>query len=426
MVEPLPVYPEPDVPPASRFAALRLGGSLYAFTFPNFRLFFFGQLVSVAGTWMQTVAQQWLVYNLTHSAVWLGIVSGATALPYAAFALWGGSIADRVPRRTILLRTQTVAMCLALMLAGLATNRVVAIAPWHIAVFAALGAVVQAFNMPAQQAFASETVGDPKALPNAIALNSLRFNTARFLGPLLAGITLVHLGAAWCFFLNGVSFIAVLASLLRMRIAPRQPGTSVNASGSPLDGARFLTAMPSLLRTVLLVGAASLSVLAVSTLFPVLADVYKRDAGGFSTLVTANGLGAMGGGLLVVTLAARMPGKLRVYGGAVVLSLALLCLSFAPVFVSALTCLFFAGVGMVTFLVSANTKIQTETPDHLRGRVMAMYLLVANTLIPVGGLLLGLLAQRYSVLPTIRFAAVATLAVTAILWAWQEQSRAAR
>ncbi len=412
--------------PDARGGVFAPGGSLYALSYRNFRLFFSGQLISVAGTWMQQVSQQWLVYDLTHSPVWLGIVSGATAVPYVLFAFWGGTIADRLPRRTILLRTQTIAMCLAFSLAVLASNRVVRMEPWHLAVFAALGAVVNAFNMPAQQAFVTQMVDDPKALPNAIALSSLRFNLARVLGPLLAGIALVKLGAAWCFALNGASYLAVLLSLSLMRIAPKAQGGRSGAAVSPWDGARFLVGIPALLRVTLLVATGALSVLAVSTLYPVLAGRFEGSASRFSTLVTVNGIGATLGGLFVVVFGGQVGLRPRIYGGAGLFCVALLATSFALTFPLLLTCLFFAGAGMVTFMVSANTKIQTDAPDELRGRVMAMHALIVNALIPVGGLLLGFAASRFPVQSTIRFAAAFMLSAVLAIWLWSSAGREKR
>ena len=420
---------QPDVPIASDdpmispWGPLQPGGSLYAFSFRNYRLFFVGQLISVAGTWMQTVAQQWLVFDLTHSSTWLGIVSGVTALPYVLFAFWGGEVADQVPRRTILLWTQSVAMLLAFVLAGLATNHMISISAWHIAVLAGLGSIVNAFNMPAQQAFVTEMVSDPKALSNAIALNSLRFNLARFLGPMLAGIALVKLSVAACFFLNGLSFIAVIISLAVMRIPrPLQKAPTWKAD-SPWEGLRFIGSIPSLLRVTTLIGLTSLLVLSVSTLYPVLAAQYNHGASGFSTIVTTNGIGATIGGIALVTLGNRLPRRFLVYGGAIGFSLALFFLSVTHSFVPLLTCLFFAGVGMVVFTTSANTKVQAEAPNELRGRIMAVYSLVANALMPLGALLLGFVAEHWGVLPTIRLAALLSLVVATALFAWSQVGR---
>ena len=190
-------------------------GLFYALQFRNFRLFFYGQLISVAGTWMQDVAQKWLVWEVTHSPTWLGVVSGANAIPFVVFAVWGGQIADRYSRRQILIWTQATAMLLAFVLALLASSfSPVKLEAWHIVVISALSGVVNAFNMPAQQAFVTDMVEDRKALGQRhCALNSLRFNLARVLGPIMAGVVLVKLGSASCFFLNGLSFIAVIISL---------------------------------------------------------------------------------------------------------------------------------------------------------------------------------------------------------------------
>jgi MFS family permease len=416
--EPLsPLYGRP-VSSVSTWGPAQPGGALYAFAFPNFRLFFVGQLISVAGTWMQTVAQQWLVFDLTHSSTWLGIVSGATAVPYVLFAFWGGEIADRLPRRTILLWTQSAAMLFAFVLAFLATNRFTPVQPWHIAALAGLGGVVNAFNMPAQQAFVTEMVDDPRALSNAIALNSLRFNLARFLGPMLAGIALVKLSAAACFFLNGLSFIAVIISLARMRIRVRERPVYTENRKDTWEGLRFILGVPSLLRVTVLVGLGSLLVLSVSTLFPVLAEQYHQGASGFSTIVTINGIGATLGGAIVVTFGSRIARRFLVYGGALAFSLALLALSVSPTFTLVLVTVFAAGIGMVIFTTSSNTKVQEDAPNELRGRIMAVYSLVANSLMPVGGLLLGFLAEKSGVLPTIRIAALISFIASAILYLW--------
>lgn len=399
-------------------------GTFYALTFRNYRLFFFGQLISVAGTWMQAVAQQWLVFDITHSSAWLGIVSGATALPYVLFAFPGGDAADRYPRRTILIWTQVSAMLLAFVLAALATNRLIAVQAWHIAVLAGLGGIVNAYNMPAQQAFVTEMVEDPKALGNAIALNSLRFNLARCLGPMMAGVTLVKLGAAACFALNGVSFIAVIASLALMQLRPaKQEPLRGPQRLSPWEGLRFIVGVPALLRVTLLVGAASLLIISVSTLFPVFAAQFHQKAQGFSTIVTVNGIGATVGGMAVLTISDRLPRRWLVYFGAMAFALSLVLLSFAPNFLFALVCLFISGAGMVIFSTCANTKIQEESPNELRGRIMAVYSLVANALTPLGGLLLGYLAEKWKAPLAVRLAATLCLLITFGLYAWSRRNR---
>ena len=262
---------------------------------------------------MQTVALQWLVYDLTKSPTWLGIVAGAGSLPYVLFAAWGGTIADRYPRRSILLWTQFIAMILAFVLAGLATNRVVTVQAWQIAVLTGLLAIVNAFNMPAQQAFVTDIVEDRKALGNAIALSSLRFNLARFIGPVVAGVTLAKFGAPACFALNGVSYIAVIISLLMIRTPPFTPGDKRQSVG---EGPRFIASIPAVLRVMLLLSAASLLTMSATTLFPVLAAHYSQGATGYSLIFAVNGIGAALGGLAMATYADRFPASRPLYAGA--------------------------------------------------------------------------------------------------------------
>jgi MFS family permease len=397
-------------------------GPFYALRFRNFRLFFYGQLISVAGTWMQTVAQQWLVYSLTHSAAWLGVVSGASAFPYVAFAVWGGQVADRRPRRTILVWTQVAAMALAFLLAVLATNRLVPVQAWHVAVLAGLLGIVNAFNMPAQQAFVVELVEHRAALGNAIALNSLRFNLARFLGPIFAGAVLVKLGAAACFALNGVSFLAVIASLLMMRLPPFLP----QERELPVwEGFGYVRTNRRAFRVIALVGVASLFTWSVSTLFPVFAAQFHTGARGFSAMVAANGVGAVLGGMAVAAIGERLSRRLLVYGGAVFLCGALLLLAAASTYPLALGCLVLSGFTMIAFAISANTQVQEEVPDALRGRVMAIYSLVTAALVPLGGLEIGGLAERLGAVSAVRINAVLCLLVTVTLWAWSQFERRA-
>ena len=396
--------------------ASRRRGPLYAFSFRNFRLFFYGQLISVAGTWMQTVAQNWQVWDLTHSARWLGIVSGASAVPYVLFSLWGGHIADRYSRRKTLVWTQTAAMLLAFLLALLATNRPIVIQPWHIAVLAALSGLVNAFNMPAQQAFVTDMVDDPHAIGNAIALNSVRFNLARFLGPVLAGIVLSHWGAAMCYLLNALSFIAVIFSLLMMRLPDFVARTQ---KASVWEGFKFIRSSPGVFRTVALVGAGSFFTWSVSTLFPMIATTYGEAARGYSYLMATNGVGAALGGLFVAVFGERLVRRTLVYGGAIVFCLSLLLLSVMHTFLLVNACVVLSGFSMIVFAISANTKVQSDLPDMLRGRVMAVYTLVMGGLMPLGGLEIGFLAhQRNSAGVAIGINAGICLGISIALYVW--------
>ncbi len=396
-------------------------GMFHALTYRNFRLFFYGQLISVAGTWMQDVAQKWLVWEVTHSPKWLGIVSGANAIPFVVFAVWGGQLADRYSRRTILVWTQAIAMLLAFVLALLASRfSPVPLQAWHIAAISGLSGVVNSFNMPAQQAFVTDMVEDRKVLGNAIALNSLRFNLARILGPILAGIVLVKIGTSACFLLNGLSFIAVIISLLMMRLPPF---TVAKATGSVLDGFRYIRDNHSILRVMLLIGAASIFTWPLSTLFPVFADAYKVGSRGYSAMMAANGLGAAFAGLALAWVGTRVSGKVKVYGGAVLFCLSLLLLSWAGLYWFALTCLVLSGFAMIVFGISSQIKVQEEVPDDLRGRVMAVYSLVFNGLFSVGGLEIGYLAEHLNAFNAVRLNAFLALAITAALFVWSRADR---
>jgi len=380
--------------------------AFYALSFRNFRLYFVGQLISVAGTWMQTVAQQWLVYDLTKSAAWLGIVSGASAIPYVLFAVWGGQIADRYSRRATLVWTQTVMMLLAFVLAVLDERWWIPIQPWHIAVLSAISSVVNAFNMPAQQAFVTDMVDDRDALGNAIALNSLRFNLARFIGPILAGAVLAKVGAAMCFWLNGLSFIAVIISLLMMRLPPFKP----HEDSQPVwEGFHYIWKTPSVLRVIALIGIGSLLAWPVSTLYPVFATNFAQAILGkaataarvssysavtLSQIMAVNGIGAALGGLALAALGERIPRRVSVYGGALLFCVALILFSSASAYWMALGVLLLSGFFMIVFAISSNTKVQEDAPDALRGRVMAVYSLVFNGLFPIGGLEIGFLAEH--------------------------------
>ena len=368
---------------------------------------------------MQTVAQQWLVWELTHKPLWLGIISGASAIPYVVFALHGGEIADRYPRRNILVWTQVLAMLLAFALAVLASNHPIHIQPWHIAVLAGLGGIVNAYNMPSQQAFVTDMVEERDALPNAIALNSLRFNLARFVGPILAGIVLVKTNAAVCFFLNGLSFLAVIVSLLMMRLPAF---VRLDRTDSIWGGFTYIRSTPRVLRLVLLIGAGSIFAWSVSTLYPMLADQFHRGASGYSLLTGVNGIGAALGGVALTLWGDRLPRRYLVYGGAVVFCISLLMLSFTRSFSLALAILIWSGFAMIVFAITAQTRVQEEVPDDLRGRVMAVYSLVFQGLMPIGGLEIGFLAGHLGGQEAIRINSVCCLVIAVGLFTWSQLS----
>ena len=397
-------------------------GPFYALTFRNFRLFFVGQIISVIGTWMQTAAQQWYVWELTHDERWLGIISGASAIPYVAFSVWGGQVADRKDRRRVLLWTQTTAMVLALVLAAIVSGKWVEARAWYVAVIAGLMGIVNAFNMPAQQAFVSDMVEERSALGNAIALNSFRFNLARVLGPMLAGLTLKAFGSVACFLLNGLSYIAVILCLVLMRLPPFRP----KEEKPPMwEGFGYIGRTRSLFRTVALIAAGSLFAWPVSTLYPVFATRFHAGVSGFSRMMSASGLGAVLGGAILAAFSGRLPLQRLVYLGATLFCGALLLFTLAPSYPLALVCLVFGGFAMILFGMSSNIAVQEAVPDDLRGRVMAVYSLVFNGLMPIGGLEIGFLARHLNAITAVRLNVLcfATLAVTLFCWSLADRQK---
>ncbi len=416
----LPVLqPEVDAALAS-VPAVRQRGPFYALTFRNFRLFFFGQLVSVAGTWMQQVAQNWVVWDLTRDPRWLGFVSAANAIPYVMFSVWGGHLADRHSKRTILIANQIAQMVLAFVLAILATGRWIKMEPWHIVLLSALLGLSSAFNMPAQQAFVIELVDRRDALSNAIALSSLRFNISRVVGPLLAGVVLQKYGASVCFALNGLSFIAVIISLVMLRVPRVETATH---DMHVLEGFTYVFQTRKVLRIILLIGAGSLLTWSSSTLFPMLSDLFHRRQAGFTMIMIFNGVGAAVGASILAANGDRISRRLQVYGGSGLFCVSLLALSLSGAFWQVLAMLVVGGFAMIVFGMAAQTLVQEEVPDELRGRVMAVYSLVFQGLFPVGGLEVGFLANHYGALNAIRLNAVACLIITLLILAWSVLSR---
>src|SRR3990172_6478001 len=277
-----PVSPET----ALRAQPSRVPKTFAAMQHRNFRLYFGGQLISVAGTWMQIVAQGWLVYQLSHSEWMLGLVGFASAVPSLLVSPWGGVVVDRVPKRKLLVITQTCAMLLAFVLAALAFGGIAQV--WHIVVLAALLGVVNAFDGPARQAFVVEIVGR-QDLTNAIALNSMMFNSARVVGPAIGGLLLASVGAAWCFLLNGLSFLAVIAGLLAMKLQPRPAGRGTGSPwGQLVSGLRYVLANAHLFALLMLALIFGVFGISYTALLPAFADrVLHAGAAGFSALNTA-------------------------------------------------------------------------------------------------------------------------------------------
>lgn len=360
----------------------------------NFQLFFGGQLISLIGTWMDTIAEAWLVYRLTGSSLHLGALGFCSQIPVFILAPIGGAVADRFKRQRIVIATQTTSMLLAGTLATLTLTGVVQV--WHLYVLAASLGVVNAFDIPARQAFIVEMV-TKEDLMNAIALNSSMFNGARIIGPAIAGILVASIGEGWCFFANSVSYIAVIAGLFLMRVAPHVAPPRGRTVEHILEGFRFVRNTPPIRALLLLIGLVSLVAMPYSVLMPIFADkILHGGAKGLGYLMGASGLGALCGAL---TLAARTGvsglGK-WVMMATVGFGASLVAFGFSRSFWLSAALLLPVGFSMMLQMSSTNTLIQSMVPDRLRGRVMSVYSMMFMGMAPIGSLLAGWIAERTS------------------------------
>jgi MFS family permease len=380
----------------------------------NFQLYFAGQLISVAGTWMQVVAQAWLVYELSHSELMLGIVGFAAAIPSLIVSPWGGVVVDRVNKRNLLVVTQASAMVLAFILAALTFTGLVQV--WEIIVLAALLGLVNAFDGPGRQAFVVEMVGR-EDLPNAIALNSMMFNGARVIGPALGGILLATVGTAWCFFINGLTFLAVIVCLLLMRLTPR---TRVLEIGSPWTdlkhGLHYVLRHREIFALLMLALIFSVFGISYNTILPAFVDqVLHADATGYGVVNAFIGIGAVAGAFIMARYGDRgQRGRWLVW---VDLAFPFILLAFAYNANFALALLLACGLGigfMLTFTI-INTLLQTNVDDKMRGRVMGLYTLTFFGFAPFGNLAIGTLAERWEMSLTLLLSAACALILSAIV-----------
>jgi MFS family permease len=409
-------------------ALRRLGQSQAASAFGhrNFRLFFAGQAVSLVGTWMQQVAQGWLVLTMTGDPFWLGVVATAQFLPVMVLGLFAGVLADVLPKRQTLIGVQVVMMSLAVILAILTALGVVQI--WMIIVLALLLGCANAVDMPVRQAFAIEMVG-PRDVGNAVAINSATFNGARVVGPALAGLTIGAFGMAPAFAINAISFLAVIVALWAMRdealhrarLVPRP--RSVGAVFDNLrEGLAFVRHTPIVLLAVTTVGLTATFGMNFQVIVPPLAqDALGSDASGYGFLMTASGLGALVAAIGLVLSGRPRPSRIAV--GAIVLGVASILLALSTSYPLSLLLMVPIGAGGIAMAATANATIQLAVPDGLRGRVMSVYTTVFSASMPIGGLIMGALASSIGILEAIAIGGALSLAtgVGALLW-WRRLS----
>lgn len=366
----------------------------------NYRLFFVGQLVSLIGTWMQSVAQSWLVYRLTGSTALLGMIGFCGQIPVLFLAPFGGAIADRASRRTILLATQSTQMVLAFVLATLTLSGHVRVA--HLFVLAACLGIANAIDIPTRQAFVVEMVGHAD-LPNAIALNSSMVNGARMIGPAVAGIVVAAIGEGFCFLANGVSFLAVIAGLLAMTglVAPPK-----RAPKSPLrdivEGFSFVLGHAPIRTLLVMLGMVSLFGMPFVVLLPVYADrILGGGARTLGLLTGASGVGAITGALTLARRRGTKGMERWIALGAFTFGASLIGFAFSRVFLLSAALLAIGGASMMVQIAGTNTLIQTMVPDALRGRVMSVHSMMFLGMSPFGALASGWLATRIETPPTV-------------------------
>jgi len=406
---PIPENPSASGGPAAENSTPRWQAAGRALRHRNFQLFFSGQLISLIGTWMQTVAQSWLVYRLTGSGLKLGAVGFASQIPVFLCAPIGGIVADRSNRRHVVIGTQIASMLLAFVLAALTLTHAIDHRIWLIFVLAALLGVVNAFDIPGRQSFLVDMVGR-EDLMNAIALNSSMFNGARVIGPAVAGFTVARLGEGWCFFANGLSYIAVIAGLLLMNV---NPPARVSAKTSPWvhikEGFQFVNRTAPIRALMVLLGLVSVVGMPYAVLMPIFADRILHHGGQeFASLIGSHDLGAVrlgilmgaaGVGALLGALTLAMRSGVKGLGRWISVccagfGISLMLFSFSRSFWLSVALLLPVGYFIMLQMASSNTLIQVMVPDALRGRTMAVYSMMFMGMGPIGALLGGALSDR--------------------------------
>jgi MFS family permease len=368
--------------------------ALRAFRHRTFRVFYLGQGISILGTWMQQVATAWLVYRLSGSAFMLGLASGAQQLPMLFLSPIAGVWADRLDRRKVLLVVQTLAAGQAFLLAVLTFTGAVQV--WHLIAIALFLGAVNAFETPTRQAFLLEMVETKADLPNAIALQSMLFNAARFVGPTIAGVLLAFAGEAWCFLVNGVSFLAVLAAYWLIRVPVRARGAGSSAWWAELQGGfRYAFGSIAMRRLILLLGALSFFTAPWQSLMPIYAaETFAGDSRTLGLLIGAVGAGALAAtGFLAVRPTVRGLGTV-IAGCSVTAALALTGFALSPWLGPSVALLAVFGFGLIASVASCNTILQTIADEDKRGRIISIYVMTFLGIAPIGNFIAGAVAER--------------------------------
>lgn len=382
----------------------------------NYRLFFSGQSISLIGTWLTRVATSWLIYRLTGSALLLGVLGFAGQIPTFVLAPLAGVLVDRWDRYRVMVVTQALAMLQSALLAGLALAGVINV--WHVLALSVMQGLITAFEMPARQSMVVQMVEDRADLPNAIALNSSMVNAARLLGPAVAGVVIAAVGEGWCFFADAVSYLAVIASLLMMRITPRpRIAKSTRVLSEMIEGFRYVRGFAPIRSILLLLAMVSLVGMPYMVLMPVIArEVMGGGPGTLGALTAASGLGALCGALYLASRTSVL-GLGRVIGGSAALfGVGLVAFSRVSVLWLALPLMLVTGAGMMLQMAASNTVLQTLVDEDKRGRVMSLFAMAFFGTVPFGSLLAGALANRIGAQNTLLAGGVACIVAAAIFF----------
>ncbi len=382
----------------------------------NYRLYFFGQLISLPGNWIQNIALGWLVYRLSDSVLLLGVVGFAGQIPSLLLTPIAGVYADRVDRRKVLIATQAISMLIALTVAALILFDKIQV--WHIIASAALNGIAMAFDTPFRHAFLVNMVPDKKDLQNAIALNSTLFNTARFVGPPLGGLLIALSGEGVCFLINGLSYLAVIASLLAMQVDPRAESIRhASVFTDLLSGLRYAYKSLPIRFILIMVITTSLLGLPFQVFMPVFArEVLHGNSQTLGYLIGAIGAGALAGAIYLATRKSLHTIPLTIFISATLFSLGLMAFSVSTGFIISLALLVITGFGMVVEFASSNTLLQTMVDDQMRGRIVALYSMSFMGFTPLGSLLMGALAEFAGVQITVFIAGACCLLAALVFY----------
>lgn len=386
-----------------------------AFSSRNYRLYFTGQCVSLIGTWMQRTAVYWIIYEKTNSPFMLGVAVFATQFPSFLFSILGGVVSDRYDRFKVLITTQTLSLLQAAVLAFLAFNDYEV---WQILTLSVVLGIINAFDIPARQAMIYDMVASPNLLPNAIALNSSTVHAARLVGPAVAGIVVETLGAAICFTINAISFVVVMVCLLMMSLpAYQKPARVQNAWGDLKNGWQYLKATPAIGYVMLMLASVSLFSLPYVTVLPVYAkEIFSGQAAIFGYLNSSVGVGALVGAIFLASRPVGTNLRYVLLINTIVFGIALIVFSMITHLALALIVIGVAGFGMMSQTTITNTLIQTTVSPEMRGRVISYYAMAFFGMQPVGGILVGLLADSIGVQNTFIVQGLCTLAIVVIFF----------